>query len=112
MSAHEAPAVGVTTAQGNFNGSTNTIARTTAAHKWQRFLRAILDHPHTSRELEREPVFDHVAHSTAAELRRKGVALHTEIIEIAGYAGLPARVARYSIDPSGIEFARKLLERR
>ena len=55
-----------------------------AARKWQRVLRAILEGPKTTRDLERAPVFDHVAHSTAAELRKMGIRLVTEIVEIPG----------------------------
>lgn len=77
--------------------------------KWQRVLTALLDGPQTSRQLEREPTFDHCAPSTASELRRKGLPIVTEMIEVAGYAGEPARIARYSLDPTGREHALRLL---
>lgn len=80
-----------------------------AAYKWERELRELLKGPRTSRELEREPVFDHCAHSTISELRKKGVDIDTEIVEIPGYAGLPARIARYTLTPSGRDRAMKLL---
>ena len=65
----------------------------------ERFLAALLDGPTATRQLELAPVHDHVAHSTAAELRRRGVELRSELVEVPGYAGLPARVARYEIPP-------------
>ena len=90
--------------------SQTRFARQFAAHKWQRVLRALADRPHTSRELERDPVFDHCAHSTVAELRKRGIAIDTDMVEVAGYAGLPARVARYSLTAEGREAALWLLE--
>lgn len=82
----------------------------TIPRKWERVLAALLDGPRTSRQLEREPVFDHCAHSTASELRKKGLPIITEIVEVPGYAGEPARIARYnSLDPTGRERALKLL---
>ena len=77
--------------------------------KWQRVLRALVEGPKTTRELERPPVFDHVGHSTAAELRKMGIRLETEIVRIDGYAGEPARVARYTIAPESRDFAVRLL---
>lgn len=67
------------------------------ARKWQRWLAAVLESPRTSRELEQAPVFDHVAHSTASEVRKMGINVITEMVTIRGYAGEPARIARYSI---------------
>lgn len=78
------------------------------APKWMRVLRALVDGPRTSRQLERE-AFDHVPHSTASELRKKGIVLETEIVTIAGYAGCSARVARYSIAPESRGRAERLL---
>jgi hypothetical protein len=79
------------------------------ARKWQRWLRAVLESPRTSRELEKPPVFDHVAHSTASEVRKFGVTVVTEMITVVGYAGHPARIARYSIAPESRDFAFRLL---
>ena len=90
-------------------GNAHSIGQWGAARKWQRVLRALLDGPRTTRQLEREPVFDHCAHSTASELRKKGLPIVTEMIEVSGYAGEPARIARYSLDPTGRERALKLL---
>jgi hypothetical protein len=83
--------------------------RRAVPHKWQRVLRALLEAPRTTRELERPPVFDHVGHSTAAELRKMGIVLHTEIVTIDGYSGEPARVARYSVAPESRELAARLV---
>lgn len=77
--------------------------------KWQRWLVAVLESPRTSRELELAPVFDHVAHSTASDVRKKGVNVVTEMVEVRGYHGLPARIARYSIAPESRGFAQTLL---
>lgn len=81
------------------------------APKWARVLAAILERPRTSRELQLAPVYDHVAHSTASELRRKGVDLEVERIRLPGYAGTGAFVARYAVAPHARQFAEQLLER-
>jgi hypothetical protein len=93
-----------------------TLQRTAAkskqprvARKWQRWLRAVLESPKTSRELELPPVFDHVAHSTASEVRKRGINVITEMVTIRGYCGEPARVARYSIAADSVEMARRLI---
>ena len=78
-------------------------------HKWQRWLTAVLESPKTSRELQHPPVFDHVAHSTASEVRKMGVEVITEMVTISGYVGEPARVARYSIAPESRDRAIRLL---
>jgi hypothetical protein len=83
--------------------------RLAARKKWKRFLQAIYESPKTSRELELAPVFDHCAHSTASELRKKGIGIDTEIVEIRGYAGEPARIARYSLAAESRERARAIL---
>jgi hypothetical protein len=82
-----------------------------AARKWQRVLRALLDGPKTTRQLEGPPTFDHCGHSTASELRKMGVELQTDLVEIVGYAGLPARVARYSLTDAGRARALQILAR-
>lgn len=110
--ARDAVAPAGTEANHGSSKSTPTITQLPAARKWQRFLTALLESPRTSRELELAPVFDHCAHSTAAELRKKGIDLVAEIIEISGYHGQPARIARYSIAPESVERARRLLGRR
>ncbi|MGC3982813.1 MAG: hypothetical protein QM808_16300 [Steroidobacteraceae bacterium] len=109
-------ALSATNAQGrNSNNSITNSAQQEAARKptlkWKRFLRAILESPKTSRELERAPVFDHVAHSTASELRKKGVSVDTEMVAIVGYCGELVRVARYSIPDVARANALKVLER-
>lgn len=75
--------------------------------KIERVLAALLRGPATTRDLEH--VGDHVAHSTAAELRARGVTIHAELIEVPGYAGTVARVARYTIQPEGRDYAERLL---
>lgn len=87
---------------------TNKSSYARTARKWQRWLRAVLESPKTSRELERDPVFDHVAHSTASEVRKMGIDVVTEMVTIQGYGGEPVRVARYSIATDSIERARRL----
>ena len=77
--------------------------------KWRRVLRALIAGPKTTRDLERPPVFDHVGHSTAAELRKMGIQIETEIVRIAGYAGEPTRVARYTLSPESRDLAMCLL---
>lgn len=79
------------------------------ARKWQRWLTSVLESPKTSRELEQAPVFDHVAHSTASDVRKMGINVITEMVTIPGYAGEPARVARYSIAPDSRGKALSLL---
>lgn len=44
------------------------------------------------------PAWDHCANSTVSDLRTTGIDIHTGIIALAGYAGQPARIARYSLD--------------
>jgi len=75
--------------------------------KIERVLAALLRGPATTRELE--DVGDHVAHSTAAELRRRGVELQSELIHVPGFGGSVARVARYAIAPDSRQFAERLL---
>lgn len=79
--------------------------------KIRRVLRALLARPHTSRELELAPVWDHCAHSTIADLRAEGLEIMTERITIEGYAGQPAHVARWSIPEHARPFALQLLPR-
>lgn len=109
-----APGTGIP-GQRQDQGSGETIARPGTAgqprppRKIERVLAALIERPHTTRELEQPPVFDHVAHSTGADLRRRGIALRSERVEVRGFAGLPASIARYSIPPEGLEYARQVL---
>lgn len=102
--------------RGHFSNNTspaNSAQQHTARKptlKWKRFLAAVLESPKTSRELELAPVYDHVAHSTASEIRKKGIDLNTEIVTILGYGGEPSRIARYSIAPASRSKAVSLLE--
>lgn len=78
--------------------------------KLARVLRALLERPHSSRELELAPVFDHCAHSTVSDLRAEGIKIATQRIMIPGYGGAPAYVARWSIAPESRHLAEQLLE--
>jgi hypothetical protein len=109
MSAQGGPGAVSSSATGLIDGDRRIIERAASAHKWQRVLRAILERPRTTRELECEPVFDHVVHSTAAVLRDKGLRIISERVEITGYNGLPAYVARYSVAPESRALALRLL---
>lgn len=79
--------------------------------KIARVLAALIERPRTTRELERFPISDHVGHSTAADLRRLRVEIVAERVEVPGFAGEKAYVARYSIPEHGLAFAREVLAR-
>lgn len=85
-----------------------SAARNSVPKKWQRVLAALLCGPRNSRELERD-AHDHVPHSTISDLRKRGIYIETEMIAVPGYAGEPARIARYSIAAHSIPKARALL---
>lgn len=110
MSGKDTAAPVATGARGNSTGSTSQPTHATAARKWQRVLRSLLAGPKTSRQLETE-CYDHCSHSTIAELRRKGVRIHSDLVKIQGYAGLPAYIARWTIEPESLAVAWRLLER-
>ncbi len=74
-----------------------------------RLLAALVTGPKTSFELERAPVFDHCANSTVSEWRKKGLDIRTEMVTVAGYAGEPAHIARYSLTPEAFKRAINLL---
>lgn len=75
-----------------------------------RTLTAIVRGPVTSFELEKAPTFDHCASSTVAELRKAGIEILTEMVTVPGYAGEPARIARYSVAETSRDAALKLIE--
>ena len=77
--------------------------------KIRRVLRALLQRPHTSRDLELAPVSDHCSHSTVSDLRAEGVEIETERVTVPGYAGQPAHVARWEIPAHAREHALQLL---
>lgn len=79
--------------------------------KIERVLAALLERPRTTRELEAAPVFDHVGHSTAADLRRMGLRLISRTVKIPGYQGMPALIAEYSIAAESRAAAEDLLGR-
>ncbi len=84
-----------------------------AAHKPTpkriRTLAAIVDGPKTSFQLEQGPVWDHCANSTVSELRKAGIEILTEMVTVSGYAGEPARIARYSIAETSRQRALQLI---
>lgn len=85
------------------NGS--IISDSAAAHKRDRVLLALLRGPLDTFQAERAPVFDHCLPSTISELRKSGLSIHTTMIEVTGYAGLPVRIAQYTLDPKSRERA-------
>lgn len=78
--------------------------------KLARVLRALLDRPHTSRELELAPVWDHCSHSTISDLRAAGIEIQTQRIAVPGYGGALAHIARWSIVPGSRGRAEQLLD--
>lgn len=97
--------------------STANLSPTTNARNSQiptkraRLLYALLDGPKDSFELERAPVHDHCANSTVSELKKAGVNIAAQMIEVAGFAGITTRIARYSLTESGRVAAVKFLGR-
>lgn len=84
------------------------VAARKVPKKWQRVLSALIDGPKNSRQLERE-AYDHVPHSTISDLRKRGLCIDTAMISVPGFAGEPARIARYSLAPHSLGRARALL---
>lgn len=109
-----APGTGIP-GQRQDQGNADTVPRGRAAGqprppaKRERFLAELLRGPRDSRQLESEPVFDHVAPSTASELKKLGVAIESRRIEVKGFQGLPAWIAQYEIPEHGRSFAIWLL---
>jgi hypothetical protein len=67
--------------------------------KRARVLRALLEHARVNRfELERLAA-DHCPASTISDLKRDGLRIASRIVVVPGYAGLPARIAEYQLDP-------------
>jgi hypothetical protein len=62
-------------------------------------LSALLAGSLTTFQAERAPVFDHCLPSTISELRKSGFSIATRIVTVAGYHGLPARIAEYNLAP-------------
>jgi hypothetical protein len=77
--------------------------------QWKRGLRALLEGPLTTRQMAAAPVFAHAGHSLAAELRKKGLNIETEMVEVVGYGGCSARIARYALASDSRELAERLL---
>lgn len=92
------------------NGNAPKISTSRPAYQWERGLRALLVHGAlTTRQLAEPPVYAHAAHSLAAEIRKKGVRLEVEMVEIAAYAGSSTRIAKYAIAAESRELAEQLL---
>lgn len=83
--------------------SATSITRQACAHKpptkQARVLRCLIERPHTSFELERS-AFDHCPNSTISELKKRGLVIHSEMVEVTGYAGVATRIAKYTLDES------------
>lgn len=82
-----------------------------AKHKWRRVLSALVERPSLHRfDAECDPeIRDHTLPSTIADLQSKGLRVDREIIELPGYGGGVAHVARYSLDDENRERARRVL---
>lgn len=82
-----------------------------AERKWRRVLRALVERPSLHRfDAERDPaIADHVLPSTITDLQRKGLRIDRELVELPGYGGCVAHVARYSLDDENRARARQLL---
>lgn len=93
--------------------NTSISSQPAAAHKARpkklRLLDALLTGPKTSFELERAPTFDHCANSTVSEWRKQGVEILTEMVTVSGYAGEPARIARYSLAAESRQRAQQIV---
>lgn len=85
-------------------------ARQRVPSKRERVLAELLRGPRDSRQLERDPAFDHCPNSTVSELKKAGLVIDAERIEVPGFAGRPAWIARYSIPEHGRRVAEALLE--
>jgi hypothetical protein len=89
---------------------TDELAALKPRAKKLRLLKALLDGPKTSFELEKAPVFDHCPNSTVSEWRKRGLEIHTEMVVVSGYGGEPAHIARYSLAPEARDRALGLVE--
>ncbi|MEX1994902.1 MAG: hypothetical protein WD929_09575 [Steroidobacteraceae bacterium] len=112
-----APRAGGLEDSGFDQGSERSLLRVQTAGKQKpeskiaRVLAALIAGPKSTRELELPPTCDHVGHSTASDLRRLGISLEAERIEIRGFGGAPCWIARYRIRDEGLAFAREVLAR-
>lgn len=81
--------------------SPSSINRRVSAHKvptkQRRVVEALLVGPLTTFQAEKAPVFDHCLPSTISELRKTGFSISARMITVAGYSGLPARIAEYTL---------------
>lgn len=85
------------------------IAPASAARKRDRVLSALLRGPLSTFQAERGPVWDHCLPSSISELRKAGLEISTKIITVAGYHGLPARIAEYHLVPTSRALAARMV---
>jgi hypothetical protein len=82
-----------------------------AERKWRRVLAALVQRASLHRfDAERDPAIrDHTLPSTIADLQKKGLRIDRELVELPGYGGGVAHVARYSLDAENRQRAITLL---
>lgn len=78
--------------------------------KYVRVLRRLLQGPLHRFEAERYPVSDHVLNSTIAELKKRGLDIKSERIQLPGYSGADANVALYELTEESRQRALQLIE--
>ena len=89
----------------------NTTAQVTVRSKRERVLQLLLTRERVNRFEIEQLARDHVPNSTIAELRADGLVIHSELIEVPGFGGRPARIAEYRLDPGSRELAAALISR-
>lgn len=93
---------------------TGNFAQTKCAHKsepkYRRTLRALLESPKNSFELEKAPTFDYCANSTVSELKKRyGLDITAQLIRLPGYDGRGVYVAEYRIADGSRQRALRLI---
>ena len=83
----------------------------TPTPKWVRVLSALLERSTLDRfEAVRDPkIRDWVLPTTVSQLEQRGLNVAREIVEVPGYGGSTARIARYSLAPDQRRRALELL---
>lgn len=80
--------------------------------KWKRVLEALADGQRLHRFKAERELHDHCLHSTISGITLKtGLRIERRTIELAGYMGLPTRVALYWLAPDERRRARAILRR-
>jgi hypothetical protein len=77
--------------------------------KYVRVLTRLLQGPLDRLEAEQLPVADHVLNSTVAELKRRGLVIHAQLVRKHGYGGLGVHVASYTLAPESRARALQLI---